>query len=402
MTRVRRWQLPVGILVALLATQAFPHWGTQISAQYGSDVGSYEQIARAAPGLPRVDLPRQHAERFPAHWLAGVVARGTNLPVHDVYRAATALALLALLGLLAIALSRMELAPSSKVLCLALVAASPYPFRYLLAAPGMLSDAVFLVGLAVLLLGFVEDRPLVVCGGLAVATLGRQTAVPVAVAAGVLLLLRRGGRARIAWAVAAVGVSTAIFAVEAIVSRRFSQPGGASTLDMTVLGAPGGARALVVHLGRSALPLLVPAAVVAGAWFRTRRRPPLAPSLIACAVVAQALVLSPGWVAKNEPRLAGLALPALALVAAGALRHVEVTRVRAAWVAIALVVASLHPRYSDVAVPGTSVWLGLMLLACAAIVAALAWPGRPTTHGPRPDAVQPAQPAGISSASTAR
>ena len=48
-----------------------------------TDVGSYQQIARAAPQLPMHDLPQQHAERFASHWLVGVLSNESML--HAAY-----------------------------------------------------------------------------------------------------------------------------------------------------------------------------------------------------------------------------------------------------------------------------------------------------------------------------
>ena len=76
-----------------------------------------------------------------------------------------------------------------------------------------------------------------------------------------------------------------------------------------------GAHDLADHLGRIALGILVPAALVLGGWLRTGGRVPRGALLLAAAVVAQTLVLGPTSNGDNEPRLAGLAVPALAVAA---------------------------------------------------------------------------------------
>lgn len=379
------------MLVAVLATQAFPSWSTGIREQFAHDETSYEVIARAAPGLPSSDLPAQHAERFPVHWLAGGVARLIGVPLHDVYRALTAVLLATLLALVVAACRRLALDPATEIVCAALVTTSAYPFRYQLSAPGMVADALFLVGLAAVCLAFLEDRPALVCAGLLAATLGRQTAVPVAVAAAVLLWLARHRL----WAAAAVAVTAGTLAVELAIASHFSQPDNAPFTRITVLGSLTDPRSLADHVGRIALPLVVPCAVVAGAWLRTRARPRLAPALLAAAVVVQPLLLGPDWVARNEPRLAGLALPALAIVAAGVLRDARLSRTEAVAIAAALVAASLHPHYTDIGIPDTAVWVALV--TAGALVAAATLAVRPGRSAGEPQAAP-----GVSSRSTSR
>src|SRR6185503_2363077 len=178
---------PPGVLalwVALaVASQRWWSWEDGIRLQFAADSAFYETIARAAPGLPDVDVLRAYAQRFPAHWLVGVLHDLTGVPLHALYRVATGLAVA--LALLAVhrALTALALDVRAYALAIGVFAASAYPVHYLLASPGMLSDALFVLGLSVLLLGLVRGRLGVALGGIALAVLGRQTALPVALAA---------------------------------------------------------------------------------------------------------------------------------------------------------------------------------------------------------------------------
>src|SRR5262249_39013396 len=159
------------------ATQAWPSWEAGIRGRFAADVVSYEQIARAAPGLPSQPLPQQHAERFPVHWTGGVISDATGAGLHLVYRVVTIALLLALIAVVVDALQRLKLDLRARAVLVGVLVASTYPVRFLLAAPGMAADALFLVGLAVVVWAFVADREEVVVAGLVVAVLGRQTAI---------------------------------------------------------------------------------------------------------------------------------------------------------------------------------------------------------------------------------
>jgi hypothetical protein len=354
--------VPAAWAGAVLATQAWPSWSTGIREQFAGDVVSYEQIARAAPGLPAGPLPQQHAERFPIHWAIGTVADLTRAGLHGAYRTVSVGLLLAIVAAVAFTLRRLELDLRTRFVLTGLIVASAYPVRYLLAAPGMAADALFLLGLATALWALVADEDGVLVAGLLVAALGRQTAVPLAVVAALVLLARRRYRV----AVAAALLPTLLYVVLRLVAERFSN-GGALGSSSSIGSAIGHPLELASHLGRTALVLAVPAAVAAGAWLRTRVLPASAPLALAAAVVVQPLVLSPDVVAKNEPRLTGLALPALAIALAPPVRAAMLGAAETGGLCVAILLSSFHARYSDVGLAHTWEW-AVLVAACAAAV----------------------------------
>ena len=101
--------VPAAWAGAVLATQAWPSWSTGIREQFAGDVVSYEQIARAAPGLPAEALPQQHAERFPIHWAIGTVSDLTGAGLHGVYRTVSVGLLLGVVVVVALTLRRLAL-----------------------------------------------------------------------------------------------------------------------------------------------------------------------------------------------------------------------------------------------------------------------------------------------------
>jgi hypothetical protein len=359
--------VPAVWVAVVLATQAWPSWSTGIREQFAGDVAAYEQIARAAPGLPSEPLSQQYAERFPIHWAIGTVADLTGADLYTVYRVAGFVLLLALVGIVALILRQLEADRFTRTVLFGLVVASAYPVRLLLAAPGMVADALFLVGLAVALWGFVAERDDAVIVGLLLAVLGRQTAVPVALVAGVVLAVRR----RYGAAVAAAALPTLLYVMLHLVANRFSS-GRALRGSSSIASALGEPHELASHLGRIALVLAVPVAVIGGAWLRSRVSPAPAAFALGAAIVVQAVVLRPEVVAKAEPRLTGLALPALAVAAAAPLGAALLTTAETAVLSGAILVSSFHARYSDVGVGSSSEWAILVLAGAVAIFVVLA------------------------------
>ncbi|HSL65451.1 MAG TPA: hypothetical protein VK874_12425 [Gaiellaceae bacterium] len=382
---------PAGVLLAWTAfvvlVQRWPSWEEGIRVEFAADAQFYELIARAAPGLPDTDVLRAYAQRFPAHWLVGVLHDITGIGLHALYRAATAVCVALALLALHRALTSLELDLRGHALALGAFAASAYPVHYLLAAPGMLSDAVFVLGLSVLLLGFVRGRLAVAVLGIAVAALGRQTALPVAAAAGVWAAFHPAWRDRRGIAVAAlVAVPAGLYVALHILSDPFSQPRDAGVDDLTVLGFLTSARDFGEHVGLVVLGIAVPAALVAGAWIRRGGPPPWGPLLVAAAVVAQPLLLGPLANASNEPRLAGLAAPALALAAGTLLSGAVLGRGETVVCAAAIAVGGLHHRYT-IAGPAPNVgWAVVELAAALLVLLVLARPA--LVREPRPAGVR--------------
>ena len=115
-------------------------------------------ISRAAPSFPDERVLRPYAERFPAHWLVGTLADLTGASLESVYRVASIAFVAAAVVLTHAAIRTLGLDARAHAVALGLLAASAYPLHYLLAAPGMVSDGLFLAGLAPMLLGFVRGR----------------------------------------------------------------------------------------------------------------------------------------------------------------------------------------------------------------------------------------------------
>jgi hypothetical protein len=359
-------------LAFVLATQRWPSWDEGIRRAYATDVTSYEAIARAAPELPSTDLPLQHAERFAPHWAVGSLARASGVPLHDLYRVATYAVLLALVFVVDATLTAEGVDGRRRSLALGVLVASTYPVHYLLAAPGMLADAVFLLGFATVLYGLARGSLGLVLLGLLLGTVGRQTAVPLAPFVAAAVASAPGARARWLRAGACIAVPVGAYAVLHEVAARFAQPDNAPFSTITVLGSLDHPHALAEHAGRTLLGVLVPLALIVAVAMRGGVRLPRWPLLLAAVVLAETLALGPDWAAHSEPRLAALALPALAVAAGTLLRQVPLDGVRTAAIALAVAAASLHHLYTRLPTDRAVAWFALSACGAAAVFAALA------------------------------
>ena len=358
----------------MLVTERWYDWNKPIALEFGGDVSAYERIARAAPSLPDQPVRTQHAQRFPVHWLVGSVAHGTGLGLHVAYWIAMGTVLGALVLVTHLLLVRTGSGLQVYAICFGALVGSAYAFRFLLTVPGMLADAVFLAGLALVVLSLIRNDFRLLVGGLVLATLGRQTALPLVLLAVAWIATAPGPRAR--RIVAAVAVPTVLYALVAVVAASFAENDFGGFSRFTIIGSLGEPRTLAAHFGRATLGIVLPAALVAGAWIRSGRLPSRAAwgcAAAAALVIVQPLMLGPEWVISNEARLTALATPALVALAALALRHAHLRPRETIGSCVALAVGSFHHLSSRID-PGRVGWVALELGASAAVFGLLAWP----------------------------
>src|SRR5713101_498503 len=164
-----------GWIAFACATTRWMEWGEPIRRGYATDELQYESIARAAPGFPHAPVSAAASQRFAAQWVVGVIDDATHIGLHTLYRV-TALACLAAIAFVVIRLVlASELPEAAGVVALGLVITNPYAWRLLLIAPAMLSDGLLVLGVAVALLGLLEERPWLAVAGCLIAVLGRET-----------------------------------------------------------------------------------------------------------------------------------------------------------------------------------------------------------------------------------
>ena len=371
--------------MALVLTQAWPGIDEGVRIEFATDAGVYREMAAAAPGLPEGPVREQHAERWPVHWVVGSAADATGVGLETAYRVASIATVSAVVVLLHLLLVGAGLSAGAYAVCLGVALASAYPFRYWLAAPGMVADAVFGLGLAIALLGLQRRRLALVVAGLAAATAARQTAVPAALALALVLILPATSflvsrRERLVASAAVALVPLGVYAVVRSVAHGFSVSDLPPLAEMTILADT--PRELAAHLARLALGIAVPLAALA-AGLGLGRRDVVGPLVLAAAIVAQPFVLTSAWIDANEPRLAGLAVPSLAVACALLVRRIEIGRPVAFALCAALFLGSLHHHYSVVDV-GRTAWAMLVGVAALATFTGLTVARRRAALAARP------------------
>lgn len=365
--KLQIWVMPGAWLAFAALTERWRPWGDGIKLQYAGDVTAYEQIARAAPGFPAHRIEVAHSDRFVPHWVVGVIAHGIGCGIHLVYQVGTALVLLAILATVVATLRALRVSGVTQAVCVGALVASAYPFRYLAISPGMITDALFVLGLAMLVHGFVTRSSRWVVAAAAVATLGRQTGLPVAVVAASILLARRSR-----WAALSTIATAAVCYVVP------------HALGMTILDQRIPVGAILSHLGRCVVAVAVPLALLALGWWRGRTRPAIVPLVLGLVTLGGAIALSPGWT-NAQPRLAGLAAPALVVAAAPALEAARLGAL-AALPLLGIALASFHHLYSRVAPDGQHGW-GAFVVAGSALTTGTGSPARSSGRGRRPACV---------------
>lgn len=352
----------IGWLAFVLVTERWRPWGDAVRLQYATDVDEYETIARAAPHFPSVRIQAPHADRWIPEWVVGEIHNILPLGLHEAYSLVTFVTVGATIAAVVAALQRLRPGRAAGALAVGIVVASAYPVRLLFEAPGMTTDALFVFGLALAVLAFEGAQPVLLVAALVVATLGRQTAVPLAVVVAVAVALDPRWRPVRRWVAPLVVIGSGLaYAIPHQVSQSFADNSGRSLIGMTI-GGDWSPHAAAAHLGRCAIVLVVPAALLAVSWFRGRRAPLWGPLAFGLCVVAQGVALAPDW-SHAEPRLVGLALPALAVAAAPGLEAARLRAGEAMAVAFGIALASLHHLYAYPA-HSTSEWAAFVAVGC--------------------------------------
>jgi hypothetical protein len=374
------------------ATTHWYSWQQMIDLLYGSDMAEYEQVARAAPGLPDQPLPSQHADRFIPHYLVGLASDLFQVGDRPLYYGCAIVLLLVILALVDRALSRLELGRAEYALCIGALLANPYLFRYLAIGPAMLGDSVFVLGGAVALLGLLRARGWILVAGLTIATLGRSEAVfPLVALAPLGVALspdwrRRPLRLRRIAAVSAFAVPIAAYTLVRVIDSSFSVADHPGFRGLTIFGSlaslPHSGGHIGTHLARTFIGIAGASGLLAGVL--VARRSVRTDSLpfgfwaalgAGIAVSGEAVVLNPEWLNGSEPLLASLGTAFLVVAAALALgaRDPHAWGIRRVPTVVAiggLVLTSLHHRYSAISPVGSPLGFAVLASVGAATVAA--------------------------------
>jgi hypothetical protein len=391
----RRAAIVVALVLFVGLTNYWAHWQQAIAHVGAVDVLTYEQVAEAAPSFPSHRIGSAYSERFAIHYATGLASYVSGVGLHAAYRVVSTLFLVLTLLALHALVSKRRLSTFAYGLILAIFILNPYALRSYVITPGDF-QVVFVLGLAVLMLGLTSRRLPLVLLGLSVAALGRQTTLLVGPAAVIWVLGGAGWRTRSLahriWSAASMlgltfGIYLMTIAVTASFTHRFQPEFPHDTILHLIGSLPTGASKLAGHALRVTVPLVMPvSALLAGLFVRDKwrgRLPSLplefwASLLIAAAIVVQPLLISPDFpgLAHNEQRLSVLGLVPLVVALTFLLEHLE--RVRqpdVSWPRTALLfgvlgIASFHHQFTVVG-PNSLGQFAVLQLATAVLVALL-------------------------------
>lgn len=353
------------------------------------DALDYRRIALAAPGFPTEPVGSAYTARFFIHYLVGVLSKVTGFSVDRTY---DIVLLVVIAAILAVVYNLLRgLAVPDFAVCASLFVFNPYTLRPYMLQTGCVQDLVFVLGLAICMLGLRHQSRAQIVSGLLVAVLGRQTAVAVAPVAALWVLWGPSRRPvptqsesrSTRWATAAVVLLVTVGVLAAVkrLTMSFTEYYEPSLLHNSVFNRlndlPGAGSELISHFLRLGLPLAVPLAALIGlitvvGW---RSVPPAcwASLAIVAAIVAQPSVTDPAFAGfqGNEQRL--VALSVLPLVCAVAdlfcvLRDRPHRRINVVVILGVLAVASVN--HKSTAVGPHSLHQFLVLEGLAAIVVA--------------------------------
>jgi hypothetical protein len=163
----------------LLVTNKWFNYDEAIRVMGADDTISYRAIAEAWPGLPSDPLPFHRAQRLAVPYVLGGIAGTLGCSLDSVFLGATLLSCAAVLLLMHKIFVSLALSATQRLLLFALLIFNPFVFRPYLAARFMVIDLVFITGLTLLLWGLLTNRGAATVLGIALAALGRQTALAV-------------------------------------------------------------------------------------------------------------------------------------------------------------------------------------------------------------------------------
>ena len=351
----------LAMLVFVGITTKWVSWNAAVTTYRSSDDVNYRLMAQAAPGLlhGRI-IPEWHAERFAVAWVVGESAKILGYGVVTSFRVWTILVILATCLVLADTLVRIGLSLQAAIVCMAVFVLNAYALRPYLLAPGSVDDLALVLGITIAVRGLVLRSPVSLLGGLVLATVSRQTALPPAAVGALAVVLdpawrERLGRWRVPFALATIGLPLAVYAVIRVVSHPFAGP-PPSLDEMTLLGASLSVGSLVQHFARCINLQLSIAALLLAVWWVGRATPGAIGSgqptptrgaraaTYTClgfglAIIAQPALMNPPWATYNENRLSVMGL--IPLVVALALMLGELERARAQALAVRTAVAAV-------------------------------------------------------------
>jgi hypothetical protein len=319
----------------LLITNRWASYQQGINIFKAEDTIDYMAIAAAAPHLPSPSLEYHHAQRLVVPFVIGIASKSLGLSYEKMFLIAALLCCALVIVVADLIFDELKLSPPVAFLCLSLLVLNPYTFRYYLAVPVMINDLVFVLGLAIGILGLFKKKFVLVLGGLILAAIGRQTAI--LLLPGFILWFYRGAGWREFSAGRKVFFSAlcclAVLGVYELTAYAASFFSARNLIGFDLLGMYYWLRRtphvvdLLTFVARGVVPFLFPLALLIAAGWSFPQKAAL-PEFLLCILmtallVSQPVLAGPAMVTKNMTRLSSLGFFPLLIALALRLQNVR-------------------------------------------------------------------------------
>ncbi|MFH1226416.1 MAG: hypothetical protein V1701_00755, partial [Planctomycetota bacterium] len=164
-------------LIILLMTNVYPDYYLGVTTFVQGDTFSYREIALFAPSLPDHVIHYHHAQRFFLPYCLGVISKLSGLPLEPLFRVVNLALFFAIAFIFYRTLKNLNLPNGWLFVICILVLFNPYVTRYSLSFHFMANSLLFVLGFLLVCRGFILNQKSNVFLGLAIAALGRQTAL---------------------------------------------------------------------------------------------------------------------------------------------------------------------------------------------------------------------------------
>ena len=395
---MKHWPVIAFILALSFAVVTQRWMGFDQGSQFVVATSSplYVEIARAAPTYPS-SAPYYIAERALPHFGVGVVAKALGISVETAYLGTTIALIFLILLTVYFGLVQLRIPSELSALLLSSILLNPYAFRYYLLAQPMFTDLIFVLGLALLVLGLFYARFAVVLVGLLIAVLGRNTVL--LILPGALLGIWAFFEPRLRLLKMGVALVVTIVAVKLLEAHamtlgkpEWSEAGLLFSMASWISSPDFSLTVLAQHVLRSFLPILIPLAFLFGTTalegtgkkFKNLKAQALL--LIVAGILVAALLPSPAIQQNSQGRFSAYAIVVMTLLvgwlwsgsSASASESVEPgaeVKVRQGlWIVLGVTLgaASLHHMYTIIG-PVNVADFGMFHVAACELLAIVSW-----------------------------
>jgi len=347
----------LAMAAVLLGTSRLYPIDSPSTRQVAADSYSYLAIAQSVPALPTTTLLYQHAQRFVVPYVVGYVGKSVGLDLDLAFWFATLLALSVSVAAFWVALRRRISERAATVVLVATFLFCPYSHRLLIAFPGLVNDAVFVLGLCLLCDAILSGARIQSILAALLCALSRQSAMLLLPGLGYLAWKADTGKRTPPAVAMSLIVITYLLTAEAATGfgKASRNPQHLAGL-IAWLGSPrGSVTELLAFLAKGGLAYVIAAPLAAFGLYHRRRRSivgkhEIAFGLMWLGLVAQPILAGPEVTAGNTQRLMALGMAPLLLLIApafatafAALGHVDR---RAVLMTLAAALTSFHHVYS--------------------------------------------------------